>query len=186
MTHPRRMANWVALLRAINVGGARKVPMKDLRALFVEEGFRAVRTYVASGNVVFEADAPPDDARLKAAIHERFGHPDVPVLVLEAARLRAILAAHPFDGEDADGGKVAVGFLGAPLTGEGRERLAAHDAGRDALALGADALYLRYPDGMGRSKNGHGVLERLLGVPVTVRNLRTVRKLVAMVTTPAR
>jgi uncharacterized protein (DUF1697 family) len=91
---------FVALLRAVNVGGTGKLPMAGLRQLAEEAGFSGVRTYIASGNLIVETDDPETEvaARLEGALHEYVGKP-VGVLVRTPAALRQILDANPFPGE---------------------------------------------------------------------------------------
>ncbi len=143
-------------------------------------GLSRVRTYVASGNVTFEASRAPTEAGLSEAIARTFGHDDVPVLVRDAATLRAIHEGNPFDGPGADPKKVYVGFLAARPTKAAVAKLLARDDPDAAIAAGEGAVYARYDDGLGRSKLTHAVIERLLGVDVTMRNLNTVRTLVEM------
>src|SRR3954447_20855956 len=95
------MATWVALLRAINVGG-RKVPMAELRTLCEELGLTDVRTYIASGNVVLRSplrSAGKVRALLEPALEERFGFPVV-VVVRTPEQLRAVVDVLPFDDPD--------------------------------------------------------------------------------------
>lgn len=163
---------YVALLRAVNVGGTGVLPMKDLIAICGELGFRHARTYIQSGNVVFEADGGEDTVRmaLEEVLRVRMGKP-VDVMVRTAAEMRAVLEGDPFAAME--GNRVAVVFLaGEPpvdmlcgLTGPGGERVQA----------GVREVYVYYPEGMGRSK-----LKLPLEGAVTVRNRNTVAKLVAM------
>lgn len=175
------MSSHVALLRGINVGGARKLPMKELRAMLEGLGYADVRTYIASGNAVFGAKGGRHEARIREAIAERFGYDDVPVLVRTAEQLRAIHRANPYDEPDADPKKVYVAFLAKKPTKKAVAALEGFDRGDNELVITPAAVYLSYAEGMGRSKLNHGLLERRLGVDVTMRNLRTVRKLVEMV-----
>src|SRR5262245_61389807 len=92
-----RMTKYVALLRAINVGGTGKLPMADLKAMCEEAGFAHVQTYIASGNVVFESKA--SEAKVKAALEQRLhayaGKP-MGVVVRTAAEMAAVIKANPF------------------------------------------------------------------------------------------
>jgi uncharacterized protein (DUF1697 family) len=166
------MATFVALLRAINVGGTGKLPMTELRALCVRLGFSDVRTYIASGNVVFGTTlaAPKAKATLEAALLKKLGKP-CQVLIRTGDELEAAIAANPYP--EAASNQLLVLFLDAPPDAKvlkdrkipGRERLALH--GRE--------LFVHFPDGMGASK---------LKIPFadigTGRNLNTVRTLLAM------
>ena len=172
------MPRYVALLRGINVGKARRIPMKELRALFEERGFEDVATYIASGNVLFAATRAPKAAALQAALGARFGFSDVPVVVCAEPAFRRRAAANPFDRAGADPARTHVGFLGGAPEAEAEERLAALPTMRDERrALGREALYVDTPSGLARTKLTPAALECALGTSVTLRNLRTVRAL---------
>ena len=88
---------YVALLRAVNVGGTGKLPMTELKAMADELGFENVRTYIASGNLVFDSDLP--EPKAKAALEARlanYADKPVGVIVRSAAEIRDVLAANPF------------------------------------------------------------------------------------------
>ncbi len=166
------MTAFVALLRAVNVGGTGKLPMSDLRTLCQKAGFGQVQTYIASGNVVLTSDLAEHEvkSRLEASLATHAGKP-VGVMVRTAAELDSILAANPFP--EAPGNRAVVIFLDAPppadalaaVTGKNDER----------LALGRREVYVHYGDGMADSR---------LRIPAaaagTARNLNTVAKLAAM------
>jgi uncharacterized protein (DUF1697 family) len=163
------MTTYVALLRAVNVGGTGKLPMATLKAMCGEAGFTQVETYIASGNVVLGSKAKP--ARIKAALEARlqahFGKA-AGVIVRSAAEMAAVVAANPF--AKADPRKTAVLFLDAKPP---RDALAHATGQRDEeMALGECEIFVHYPSGMGRSK---------LRIPAaakgTARNMNTVAKL---------
>ena len=166
------MATFVALLRAINVGGTGKLTMADLVKLCEKAGFSGVRTYIQSGNVVFESRATEAKvtATLEKAVAMKVGKP-VGVFVRGAAELDQVLADNPF--RDAPPNRVIVVFLDeAPP----KAALAAvNTPGGEKLVLRGRELYIHYPDGQGVSK---------LKVPFasagTGRNINTVTKLAAM------
>ncbi|MFF8593451.1 DUF1697 domain-containing protein [Streptomyces sp. NPDC015220] len=183
------MTTYAALLRGINVGGNKKVPMAELRALLEELGHGAVRTYLQSGQAVFShADGDEDSlaAGITAAIEKRFGFP-VAVIVRSHDYLRAVAEACPFPAADLKPKQLHVTYFSAPVD-------AARFAGIDRAAflpeefrLGDRALYLYAPDGLGRSKLGEQLARRPRadkGPIATSRNWNTVRKLVEM-TAPA-
>ena len=160
------MTRWVALLRAVNVGGTGKLPMAELKVLCEGLGFTGVRTYIASGNVVFASDLDETGVRtaLEAALLDRYGKP-IGVLVRSAAELAALVAANPWP--DRPGNRVVALFTDADPSLEGLR------GQRDErLALGPRALFIDYGEGMADSK---------LVVPAsktgTARNLNTVAKL---------
>jgi uncharacterized protein (DUF1697 family) len=172
----------VALLRGINVGGKHKLPMKDLTALFQEAGCEEVRTYIQSGNVLFRAGARTVGElpqRIATAIHERFGFP-VPVVIRSAGELVAVARANPYAVEGADPLSLHVGFL---ADRPGRAAIASLDPRRsppDTFTVHDREIYLHCPKGIGKSKLTVDYFERVLGTATTVRNWRTVSKLVEL------
>ncbi|VUL85253.1 DUF1697 domain-containing protein [Stenotrophomonas maltophilia] len=166
------MSVHVALLRAVNVGGTGKLPMVELVAMCEDAGFTDVRTYIASGNVVFRSGL--DEAGVRKALGQRLqayaGKP-VGVLVRSAAEIAAVAAGNPFP--HAAGNRVVALFVDEvlpadPLTGVTGLR-------DEQLALGTRELFVHYGDGMADSR---------LRIPYaqqgTARNLNTVGKLAAM------
>ena len=163
------MTSYVALLRAVNVGGTGKLPMADLKAMAEALGYADVRTYIASGNLLFTSDA--DEAGVKAALETRlaaYAGKHVGVLVRTAAEMAQVLADNPF--ADRPGNRTVAIFLDAPgsLDGVAGQR-------DEQLRLGRREIYVCYGDGMADSK---------LRIPAsatgTARNINTVAKLAAM------
>jgi len=160
----------VALLRGINVGGKNMVPKAALIGAFENAGATNVRTYIQSGNVVF--DSPTSD-KVSARVSKRLG---VPVVTRTASELTKVVTNNPFlaRGED----KCHVVFLAdRPAKG------AALDPERspgDEFAIVGREVYLFLPNGVGKSKLTNDYLDRRLGTTSTVRNWRTVLKLVEM------
>jgi len=169
------MAIFIALLRAINVGGTGILPMKELAAICADLGFDKVRTYIQSGNVIFESALPEDKirARLEQVLTGRMAK-KIDVLVRSASELHSILEANPFP--DAEPRKVAVFFLSGPVPKGLLDNLVA--PGGEEVRLGNREIYIHYPDGMGRSKLK---LPSSVGA-ATARNINTVAKLAAMAT----
>lgn len=170
------MPIYVALLRGINVGGKKKVPMPALREAVEALGHTDVTTYIQSGNVVFKATKAVKPASLEAALEEHFGM-SIDVALRTAADLDKVLAADVF--ADAPRSEVHVGFLTATPAAAPAATLAGFDAERfapEACALKGTELFLHLPNGMGRAKLPDAAIRRL-GVPVTVRNWNTVTKL---------
>jgi uncharacterized protein (DUF1697 family) len=169
------MTVYVALLRAINVGGTGKLPMKDLVALCVGLGFAQVRTYIQSGNVLFESSLAEQAVRrrLETALSKRMGK-RIDVCVRTAAELRAVLKNNPFPrvapakiGVHFQSERVKKELLGGVVTPGGEE-----------VRLGKREIYVHFPNGMGRSKLK---LQANVG---TMRNINTVAKLVALAGSP--
>ena len=170
------MTVYVGLLRAVNVGGTGKLPMSRLVELCTGLGFGDVRTYIQSGNVVFDTTEPVDAvrAKLEDALTTELGRP-ADVVLRTADELADIAAANPFP--EADGAKVAVVLGHSPVPAD----LAVTAPGGEQVVPGDRELFVYYPDGMGRSKLK---LPALAG-PVTVRNMNTVTKLVALAQHPS-
>ena len=175
------MTLWVCLLRGINVGADRKLPMADLKAAMAALGAEAVETYIQSGNVVFTGDIEPEVfARdMSAALAQSHGfQPEVLVLPADAV-LRAE-AAYPF-APDGPGDKPAhVWFCARPPGSPDLAPLDAVALPSETYALDGTLFFLRAPEGIGRSKLAAKV-ERVLGVPATARNLKTVAALAEMI-----
>ena len=171
----------VALLRGINLGNHHKVPMKDLRAALEAHGFVNVRTYIQSGNVVFEAPRGRHGAAISKVVEARFGHIDVPVMMRRGAELTRVEAVHPFALRGEDITKVHVTFLDSKPTAAALERLADFDTRGDELEVIGKEVYLFCPNGYGRTKLTNKLFERRLGVAATTRNFKTVRALAGMV-----
>jgi len=169
----------VALLRAINVGGTKKLLMADLRAMFEAAGCTDVRTYIQSGNVVFRAEAPLAErvpALIEAEIAATKGF-EVPVVTRSAAELDAVVTGSPFLAAGADPTQLHVGFLAQAPTAA---RIAELDPDRspgDAFEVRGREVYLHFPNGTARSKLTVDYFDRVLGTTITIRNWRTVGKL---------
>ena len=166
---------WVALLRAVNLGGRNKVPMAQLRALLEESGYRDVRTYIASGNVLL--DGPRSGAavvrELERIVADAFGV-DTTAIVRKPAELAGLVGAHPF-GRDTSRSQVV--FLAERPTAAAAERLAEADHAPDRGILAGKDLYVQYGAGVQNARLSAARLERLLGVAATHRNWRTVAAL---------
>lgn len=163
---------YVALLRAVNVGGSGKLPMKELKAMCEEAGFESVTTYIASGNVVFEAgDAEP---KVKEILERRladYAGTKVDVFVRTAREMRDLVDANPFP--DEPGNRVAVMFLDRRPPSKLSEL--AKGVRDESFRPAAREIFIHYPDGLGRSKLSFP--KDLVG---TVRNMNTVTKLAEM------
>jgi len=167
------MTVYVALLRAINVGGSGRLAMTDLAALCTGLGFAGVRTYIQSGNVVFASGKGEGAVRqaLEAALATALGK-RTDVAVRSAAEMAAILGANPFP--KAPPAKVGVAFLERRLVKAVMEDVVT--PGREEVVLVGREAYIHFPNGMGRSKLK---LPKAWG-PATVRNVNTVARLAAM------
>jgi uncharacterized protein (DUF1697 family) len=181
--YPRRVPRYVALLRGINVGRAKRVAMADLRALLGDLGHTDVRTHLNSGNVVLtgdDAEPAAHAARIEAAITARLGL-DVRCVVRTGDELRAIVAGHPFADAATNGSRMMAHVL---ATAPDPALLAAHDpVGLDPenARLGDRVIYQWCPDGLLAAPPVGGFAEKHLGVVVTTRNWNTVTKLAELV-----
>jgi uncharacterized protein (DUF1697 family) len=173
------MLRFVALLRAVNVGG-RKVPMAELRDLCGAIGWTDVATYIQSGNVVFSAQGEPQglEAQLEKALAERFA---VDVIIRSAAQWQAHAAANPFaDASAARPNLVMLLVSKAPPAAGAAAALQARAADGERVIEAGGALWIDYPAGSGRSKLTPTLIDRAIGSPATSRNWRTVQTLCDM------
>ncbi len=177
------MPSYVAMLRGINVSGSKPVKMEALRASFEALGFKNVRTYVQSGNVVFEAKeraAAPLGPKIVARIKRDFGF-DVPVLVLGAGELARVIEENPFVKQrEVDLTKLHVTFLAAAPAAAGLKKMEGVSSGRDLFRCLGQTIYLVCPDGYGNTKLSNNAFERALGAAATTRNWKTVTTLATM------
>lgn len=177
---------YVALLRGINVGGRNKLPMKELTALFHDAGCSAVRTYIQSGNIVFDVGrrtAAEVAATVREGIATRYGY-DIPIVLRSALELRAVLANNPFLHDDPDPKHLGVGFLADEPTAEAIASLDPTRSDVDSFEVVGAEVYLHVPGGMGRTKLTTDWFDRRLGTVMTARNWRTVTALMEMVSPP--
>jgi uncharacterized protein (DUF1697 family) len=175
------MSTFVALLRAVNVGGV-KVAMAELRGRLEGLGLTDVQTHVQSGNVVFDAvadDPAVHAAAVEDAIRRGLGL-DVRALVLSAAHLARIAQANPFLAVGADQSSLHATFLFEPVTESAFTALALPAREGEQAALGEQVAYLHLPHGYGRSKLSNAYFERALRTAATTRNWRTVTTLVEL------
>ncbi|MBR0898337.1 DUF1697 domain-containing protein [Bradyrhizobium tropiciagri] len=167
------MPRYVALLRAVNVGGTGKLPMTELKAMCVDAGFADVQTYIASGNVVFSSKlgAPKVKAALEKRLQAYAGKP-VGVVVRSADEIAAVLKANPFP-KAPPNFTVAI-FLDEPPPKEALKDVKGQQD--EEIRLGKREIYVVYGSGMGRSK---------LKIPAaargTARNINTIAKLAELV-----
>jgi len=167
------MTAYIALLRAVNVGGTGKLPMTELAAMCEKAGFEQVKTYIASGNVVFTSSE--SEKAVKAALEhamEAYAGKPVGVMVRTAGEMAAVRDANPF--ADAPGNRVVATFLDAAPPKDAIEQ--ATNVEGEEMALGTREIFIRYTD--------HGMADSKLKIPAaktgTARNMNTVAKLAEM------
>lgn len=179
------MKTWIALLRGINVVGRRKLLMKDLAALFERGGFHSVRTYIQSGNVVFQSargTARTLATRIGGLILKQAGF-QPHVIVLSVRELADAVKGNPFPEANADHKTLHLFFLSARPARPDLASLTRLKAGREAFALKGTVFYLYTPHGFPQCAL-HDKVERFLGVPATARNWRTANQLLQMSAAP--
>lgn len=168
------MQTYISLLRGINVGGHNLIKMEDLKALYTALKFKNVRTYVQSGNVVFDSAEPAISDRIEAAIEKKCGFR--PTVVLRTPEdLRHAIAANPFP--NAEPNKLIVIFCKSEPPTDAVMTL------NEQLHLRGKELYIYYPNGQGKANVPFTKIEKALGVPATGRNLNTVSKLLQLAQT---
>ena len=168
------------MLRGINLGPNRRVPMADLRALLTDAGYGEVQTYVQSGNVVVESTLKPAELERETArlISERFGF-DVPVVVRTRRQLAAVVKLNPLGDVATQPKLYQVTFLAEKPAASVIEALEDVAAGDERVVRHGREIYTWHPDGVARSKLANGLGAKKLGV-ATARNWATVNKLLEM------
>jgi len=172
---------WIALFRGINVGGKNVVPMAELRKVLTDAGLKDVKTYIQSGNAVFDSDMQLEaiSDTVCSAVKKAF---DVEprLILLPLADMESASAANPFGAAEADPKTLHLYFMAAaPMNPDldAMEKLKKQDS--ESFRLIGKVFYFHAPDGIGRSKLAERA-ERLLGVAATGRNWRSVAKILEL------
>lgn len=177
------MSAYVALLRAINVGGRNLVAMSDLRDLLGALGFADARSLLQSGNLVFQSDRRTSamlERLLEVETEKRF-ELAVDYLVRTADEWETLIASNPFPDEaERDPSHLVVTFLKKAPDAKDIKALQAAIRGPEIVHCRGKELYVVYPAGIGRSKLTNTLIERELGARGTGRNWNTVLKLAAL------
>ncbi|WP_158815119.1 DUF1697 domain-containing protein [Methylocapsa sp. S129] len=169
----------VALLRGVNVGGANKLAMSDLKTIFESAGCSQVQTIIQSGNVVFAAPAAVASGLapiVAAQIRRRVGI-DAPVILRSSAELRAIVNGNPFLRAGADPAMLHVMCLAARPSADLITALDPHRSSPDEFIVRDREVYLRLPNGVARSKLTNAYFDKMLQTIGTSRNWRTMLRL---------
>ena len=169
------MTTYVALLRGINLGPARRVEMPALRELASGLGYHDVATYLSTGNLILSTDQAPEEVRvaLEQGMEQALGL-DVDVMVRTAEELAAVVRGNPWP--DGDPSRVTVAFLTAPAPAGVEERLAGVAAEDEPFLVAGREVYVYYGHGQAGSRLAPRLAE-VIGVSATVRTLRTTAKL---------
>ncbi|MBU2893371.1 DUF1697 domain-containing protein [Colwellia sp. D2M02] len=168
------MHSYVILFRGINVSGKNILPMKNLAELLTQHGFKQVKTYIQSGNVIAlsELTASEVSEQITALVAEHFGF-TAPVMVFTKAQFNQFSMQNPYG--DVEGKFCHLYFCNTQAQ-LNQEKLAQYNAASEQYQLHDNVFYLHAPDGIGRSKLVANI-ELCLGVTATGRNLNTVNKL---------
>jgi uncharacterized protein (DUF1697 family) len=173
----QKMQTYISLLRGINIGGRNLIKMEQLRAAYTELGFTAVRSYIQSGNLVFDAPVISQNTDLEAAIRAKIQQIwgfDIPTIVRTKAEIAEICAANPLVSDERNHSELHVVFLQEPKAND--EAIGAMLPLRresELLAHCPDALFLYCPDGYHKSKIHNNYIEKQLATAATTRNWRT-------------
>jgi uncharacterized protein (DUF1697 family) len=169
---------YIALLRGINVGGNKKVPMAQLREVFGELGFSDIKTYVNSGNVVF-GGRKAGQRRIEDACEAAFGW-RIPIVLRTREELGAILDANPLGAKATNLSRYLVSFSGSTADLDASKLDGVTPGRNEEYAILGREAYLWLPDGVHSSPLAKAVTDRRFDVVLTARNWRTVEKLYAM------
>jgi uncharacterized protein (DUF1697 family) len=173
---------YAALLRGINVGGNKKVPMSDLRQLLSDLGYADASTYLQSGNAVFSSpgEEPPALAStITRGIEERFGLA-VTVVIRTGAELSAVLQRSPVPDGPENPSRFFVAFLAAEPAPDRVAGIVAEPLGQDRIWVSGTEAFLWCPNGAAETVLTNSFIEKRLGVAATSRNWNTVNRLVAL------
>jgi len=173
----------ISMLRGINVGGHKLIKMEPLRAMYESLGLRDAQTYVQSGNVVFRTtarDLAGLAARIEIKIEQTYGfRPGV--IIRTSSELREAIARNPFAGRKGlDPSRFLLTFLAEHPSPEARAKILDLKADPEELRIDGRVVYAYYPNGFGRAKLSHALIEKTLKTPGTGRNWNTVTKLLEM------
>ena len=168
---------WLALLRGVNVGGARSLPMAELERMFRAAGARAAETVIQSGNVIFEADdAEETGAAAAKAIEATFGYR--PAMIMRQAQAwRAMVAANPFVAAGQSEDRLHVACLAVAPDPRAPAPLDREAMAPDEFVIAGADVYLRLPNGVAKTNLTNARLDKAFRTVSTLRNWRTVRKL---------
>lgn len=177
------MKTYIALLRGINVSGQKKIKMAELNLVLQDAGFKAVTTYIQSGNIAFKADQT-DCSKLAYAIEKVIQSTfqfHVPTVVLTPSQLQNVYDENPFsDSTKFDPKKVYFAFLYTAPNRENIAHVCAHTFDNEQVQVASKMAYLYLGNGAGKAKLTTNYLEKKLQVTATARNFNTLVKLIEM------
>jgi uncharacterized protein (DUF1697 family) len=172
------VATYLAFLRGVNLGPTNKISMPQLRAMAEDLGYTDVATYINSGNLIISSakNAATVEREISDAIKKTFGR-SIDVTVRTPAQLKKILAENPYP--DGNPSQVTVAFLTKMPAADAKEKVAAVAKGYEPFTFSGQQVYVNYSKGIGRSKLAEKFSD-IIGVSSTVRNIRTVEKVLAL------
>lgn len=177
------MSTRIALLRSVNVLGKNMIKMPELALAFEKAGYRNVRTYIQSGNILFETSEESDEllsAKIRELITRKFGL-TIQVVVISPEELAKIVALNPFVKKPGiDLSKQHVTFLDSDIDPEKAQKLLTYNYPPDEIIIGSRVVYVHCPDGYGRTKFHNNFIEKKLAANATSRNWNTCLKLLEM------
>lgn len=179
------MKTYIALLRGINVSGQKLIKMELLRTVLKELDYYNIRTYIQSGNIIFECNS--DDIKIleqqiTAHIEKHFGFL-VPVVISTLGYLKSVVEKNPYSKYTlTDAAQPYVAFLSETPVKEGIESMKSFDFGGDQYSLNEKSMYLLYLNSAGNSKLNNTIIENKLKVKSTIRNWKTIHKLIELAT----
>ena len=174
------VATYVAFLRGVNLGPNNKISMPALRAMGEDLGYTDVATYINSGNLIISSPnkAATVEREIADAIKDTFGRP-IDVAVRTPAQLKKLLAENPFP--DGNPSQVTVAFLTKAPAADAKQKVAAVAKDYEPFTFAGQQVYVNYSQGIGRSKLAER-FSAIIGVSSTVRNIRTLEKVLALCT----
>lgn len=179
------MTTYISILRGVNVSGQRLIKMDALKKMYEKLNFENVHTYVQSGNVIFsviEKDSKELEKIITSQIEIYFGF-EVPVIVMNAKSLEAIIENNPFVKDNLkESTSLYITFLMDSPTEFNKESIIEMKHPSEEIAFSSNAVYLYCPNGYGRTKLTNNFLENKLKVIATTRNLKTANELLKLAT----
>ncbi len=172
------VATYVTFLRGVNLGPTNKISMPELRAMAEGLGYTDVATYINSGNLIISSTkkAATVEREISDAIKKTFGRP-IDVTVRTPAQLEKILAENPYP--DGNPSQVTVAFLTKTPAADAKEKVTAVAKDYEPFTFSGQQVYVNYSKGIGRSQLAEKFSD-IIGVSSTVRNIRTVEKVLAL------
>lgn len=172
------METKIAVLRGINVGGKRKLPMGDLKSMLMELGYTAVTTYIQSGNVLFKSDTDSTEleGKLEKSIKDKFNY-DVPVVVRSVQELGVLINTNPFYTTNSDINKLHLTFLKEQPSAENKKLTESISSEPDKFSVTDKDTFIFCEGKYHQSKLTNNFFEKKLKVGATTRNWKTTLKL---------